>query len=149
KILKRANVTSGNVRFHRRRTDRVWTRDSGCTFVKSTSGGSETLSAVNWRFNAWAKYPNWKNDVKIGERMALAAEADVFQPMFGKRRVVLEGGSIDCNGQGTLLTTEECLLSKVQQRNPGMSRKDYEAVFAAQLGIKNVIWLGSGIAGDD
>ncbi len=69
--------------------------------------------------------------------------------MFGKHRVVLEGGSIDVNGQGTLLTTEECLLSKVQQRNPTMKRKDYEKVFADYLGINNVIWLGSGIAGDD
>ena len=69
--------------------------------------------------------------------------------MFGKRRVVLEGGSIDSNGKGTLLTTEECLLSKVQQRNAGMKREDYEKVFSEFLGIKNVIWLGSGIAGDD
>jgi len=69
--------------------------------------------------------------------------------MFGKDRVVLEGGSIDVNGNGTLLTTQECLLSKIQQRNPKMKRKDYEKVFAETLGIKNVVWLGSGIAGDD
>ena len=81
--------------------------------------------------------------------MAKAASAQEFRPMFGKQRVVLEGGSIDVNGQGTLLTTEECLLSKVQQRNPGMKRTDYEKLFADYLGIKNVIWLGSGIAGDD
>jgi agmatine deiminase len=81
--------------------------------------------------------------------MAKAACARELRPTFGKQRVVLEGGSIDVNGQGTLLTTEECLLSKVQQRNPKMKRKDYEDVFAEYLGIKNVIWLGSGIAGDD
>ena len=81
--------------------------------------------------------------------MAKAAHAREVRPVFGKHRVVLEGGSIDVNGQGTLLTTEECLLSKVQQRNPTMRRKDYEKVFADYLGIKNVIWLGSGIAGDD
>jgi agmatine deiminase len=68
---------------------------------------------------------------------------------LGKHRVVLEGGSIDVNGQGTLLTTEECLLSKAQQRNSKMKRQDYEKVFADHLGITNVIWLGSGIAGDD
>ncbi len=72
-----------------------------------------------------------------------------IRPVHGKSRVVLEGGSIDVNGQGTLLTTEECLLSKTQQRNPSMSRKDYEKLFSDYLGIKNVIWLNSGIAGDD
>jgi agmatine deiminase len=81
--------------------------------------------------------------------MAKAASARELRPTFGKQRVVLEGGSIDVNGQGTLLTTEECLLSKVQQRNPTMKREDYEKVFADYLGIKNVIWMGSGIAGDD
>jgi agmatine deiminase len=81
--------------------------------------------------------------------MAKTAKAHEVCPIFGKQRVVLEGGSIDVNGQGTLLTTEECLLSKVQQRNPKMKRKDYEDVFAEYLGIKNVIWLGSGITGDD
>ena len=70
-------------------------------------------------------------------------------PVHGKSRVVLEGGSIDVNGRGTLLTTEECLLSKMQQRNPGMSRADYEKLFSTYLGIKKVIWLGSGVTGDD
>ncbi len=81
--------------------------------------------------------------------MAKAASAHAVQPVFGGTRVVLEGGSIDSNGQGTLLTTEECLLSKVQERNPAMSRKDYEKVFSEYLGIRNVIWLGSGVTGDD
>src|SRR5579864_7412031 len=81
--------------------------------------------------------------------MAQAADAHELRAVFGKQRVVLEGGSIDVNGLGTLLTTEECLLSKVQQRNPKMKRKDYEKVFADYLGIKNVIWLDCGIAGDD
>ena len=81
--------------------------------------------------------------------MAKTAGARELRPVFGKQRVVLEGGSIDVNGQGTLLTTEECLLSKVQQRNPAMSRADYEKVFADYLGIKSVVWLGAGIEGDD
>jgi len=76
-------------------------------------------------------------------------KSEEIRPMFGRTRVVLEGGSIEVNGRGTLLTTEECLLSKVQQRNPGMKRGDYEKVFAEHLGIRNVIWLGSGIVGDD
>ena len=172
KMLDRANALSDNVRFHRWPTNRVWTRDSGCTFVKGASAlrpdsrgrlssivlqvarheralAPAGLAAVKWRFNAWAKYSNWQRDEKIGSLMAQAANAREFRPVFGKQRVVLEGGSIDVNGQGTLLTTEECLLSKVQQRNPGMKRSDYEKVFADYLGIKNVIWLGSGIAGDD
>ena len=170
KVLDRATALSDNIRFHRWPTDRVWTRDSGSTFVISIGhvgagaptrparGGRtgedarayiERFAAVTWRFNAWAKYPNYKNDGKIGSLMTRAAGAQELRPMFGKRRVVLEGGSIDSNGKGTLLTTEECLLSKVQQRNAGMKREDYEKVFSEFLGIKNVIWLGSGIAGDD
>jgi agmatine deiminase len=81
--------------------------------------------------------------------MANVAEAREIRPLCHERHVVLEGGSIDVNGLGTLLTTEECLLSKVQQRNPGMSRKDYETIFADYLGAPHVIWLGRGIFGDD
>ncbi len=154
KTLTLANAFSDNIRFHHWPSDRVWTRDSGCTFVKCCADdprreSPEGLAAIKWRFNAWAKYPNWKQDEKIGSLMAEAAEARELRPMFGKQRVVLEGGSIDVNGQGTLLTTEECLLGKVQQRNPAMKRKDYEKLFADHLGIRKVIWLGLGIAGDD
>ena len=107
------------------------------------------LAAIKWRFNAWAKYPNWKQDEQIGSLIARTAAAPEFQPMFGKNRVVLEGGSIDVNGRGSLITTEECLLSRIQQRNPGMKKADYERIFAQYLGASNVIWLGSGIVGDD
>jgi len=161
KVLERANALSQSVRFHRWQTNRVWTRDSGCTFVVSENPvragapvrrpkpQSAGLCGVHWQFNAWAKYPNWRDDANVGGLMAQAAPAEVIRPEFKGKRVVLEGGSIDVNGQGTLLTTEECLLSKVQQRNPGMARKDYEKTFSDYLGISNVIWLGSGIAGDD
>ena len=168
KTLKRAHSLNKNVRFHRWPTNRVWTRDSGCAFVfashsarartpalpQVTSGGAGVLArpqgaAIKWRFNAWAKYPNWQHDDKIGSLMARAAGAHEIRPTFGKNRVVLEGGSIDVNGQGTLITTEECLLSRVQQRNPGMKKRDYEKIFAQHLGATNVIWLGSGIVGDD
>ena len=163
KVLDRANALSDNIRLHRWPTNRVWTRDSGCTFVTTPSfvrpdsrgrlsprgSGRDEIAAVKWRFNAWAKYSNYHQDEKVGSLMAKATNAREVQPVVSKHRVVLEGGSIDVNGQGTLLTTEECLLSKVQQRNPKMKAKDYEKVFAEYLGIKNVIWLGSGIAGDD
>ena len=202
KVLDRANALSDNVCFHRWPTNRVWTRDSGCTFVSASTprmghpspaseqfqsrrktpglstprslslkgnvpvemtvsgddgeheialdeGKQSDVAAITWRFNAWAKYPNYEHDEKLGSRMAKAVGARVVQPTFGKKRVVLEGGSIDVNGRGTLLSTEECLLSKLQQRNPSMNRKAYEQVFAEYLGISNVIWLGSGITGDD
>ena len=156
KVLTKASALSKNVRFHRWPTNRVWTRDSGCTFVShdhvaagDSPAKSEALSAVTWRFNAWAKYSNYQHDEKIGSHMAKAARASVVRPAYEKSRVVLEGGSIDVNGRGTLLTTEECLLSKTQQRNPAMSRDDYEKVFSDHLGVSKVIWLGSGIAGDD
>jgi len=160
KVLSKANALSKNVRFHRWRTNRVWTRDSGCTFVVSDAHvgtaapgrpveHSSTVAAIKWRFNAWAKYPNYQYDEKIGSRMAKAAHAEEIRPLHGDSRVVLEGGSLDVNGRGSLLTTEECLLSKTQQRNPAMSRTDYEKLFSDFLRITNVIWLDSGIAGDD
>jgi agmatine deiminase len=162
KALKLANALNRNVRFHRWPTNRVWTRDSGCTFVRASGSSSRAgvpaphspaqhsaLHAIKWRFNAWAKYPNYRHDDKIGSVMAEAAKTRETTATHNSTRVVLEGGSIDVNGRGVLLTTEECLLSKVQQRNPGFSRDDYEAVFANYLGIEKVIWLGRGIAGDD
>jgi len=148
-ILDRATSLGRNVHFHRWPTDRVWTRDSGCIFVRNSQARWKNLCAVTWRFNAWAKYSNYRHDMHIGKLMAGATRSAVIEPMFANKRVVLEGGSIDVNGLGTLLTTEECLLSKVQKRNPGMKKKDYEAVFAEYLGVSNVIWLGKGITGDD
>jgi agmatine deiminase len=108
-----------------------------------------SLVATNFRFNAWAKYSNWRLDEQIGTKMASTAQATEVHPLHKEKHVVLEGGSIDVNGKGTILTTEECLLSKVQQRNPGMSRKDYEQIFADYLGAPHTIWLGRGIRGDD
>jgi len=163
KTLKLANALNGNIRFHRWPTNRVWTRDSGCSFVSSAealaragTGGSvgvdgdqASLQAIKWRFNAWAKYRNYRHDDNVGSRMAKAAKTPEIRAIHNHVPVVLEGGSIDVNGRGTLLTTEECLLSKVQQRNPGFRRDDYEQVFANYLGIQKVIWLGRGIIGDD
>jgi agmatine deiminase len=154
KTLRLAHAFNENIRFHRWPTDRIWTRDSGCAFVWPCGADTPVrersgLTAVKWQFNAWAKYPNWKRDEKIGSLMADAVGAREIQAVFGKKRVVLEGGSIEVNGQGTLITTEECLLSRVQQRNLGMKKRDYEKVFSEYLGGSNIIWLGSGIVGDD
>lgn len=170
KTLKLANAVNKNVRFHRWPTNRVWTRDSGCTFVAGHGGivsssleiggatgvparrggrSSANLQAIKWRFNAWAKYPNYRHDEKVGSLIAKTAGAQEVRAHHRDTRVVLEGGSIDVNGKGTLLTTKECLLSKIQQRNPGFRPEDYEQIFADYLGIRQVIWLGRGIAGDD
>jgi agmatine deiminase len=108
-----------------------------------------SLLALNFRFNAWAKYSNYRHDEKIGSLMATATKTQAIRPQHRNTRVVLEGGSIDVNGEGTILTTEECLLSKIQQRNPGMQRKEYEKLFANYLGAPHTIWLGKGIFGDD
>ncbi len=154
-VLEQADALSDNVCFHCWRTDRVWTRDSGCIFLTPPADHADSgLLALHFQFNGWAKYPNYKLDEKIGARMAKAACARVVQPFVvdsfnEKHRVVLEGGSIDVNGCGTLLTTEECLLSTTQQRNPAMDRAAYEQMFADYFGAQSVIWLDSGIAGDD
>jgi len=106
---------------------------------------------VNWRFNGWAKYDNFERDAKVGEAVQRITSVSRSQPdrSDGKGRVVLEGGAIETDGAGTMLTTEECLLSHVQARNPGLSREDYEAVFRKWLGIRETIWLGEGCVGDD
>ena len=154
-VLEKAGALSDNVCFHRWRTDRVWTRDSGCIFLTPPADRADSgLLALHFQFNAWAKYPNYSFDEKVGERMAKAAGARVVHPFVvnsfkDKHRVVLEGGSIDVNGRGTLITTEECLLSTTQQRNPPMDRVAYEQLFADYFGVESVIWLDSGIAGDD
>jgi len=105
--------------------------------------------ALKFRFNAWAKYSNWRYDEKIGSLMAEAANAEEVRPVAMGERIVLEGGSIDVNGYGSILTTEECLLAKEQQRNPHMVRAHYERAFADYLGAPHTIWLGRGISGDD
>ncbi|HSE48030.1 MAG TPA: agmatine deiminase family protein [Terriglobales bacterium] len=145
-VLIRSNVPLKNVRFHRLPTDRVWTRDSGPVFAKR----GQELVATHWKFNAWAKYPDWKQDQHVPEFIARTLRAPRLLVEHEARRVVLEGGSIDVNGRGAMLTTEECLLHKrVQARNPDLSRRDLEWVFATYLGIEKVIWLKRGIVGDD
>lgn len=151
-MLKRAGVKLDQVSFHQWPTDRVWTRDSGPIFVRNLEG---LVGLTNWQFNAWAKYEDWRLDDQLPGRVTELLGCPQWQPTVqGQdgtkcRRVVLEGGSIDVNGAGLMLTTEECLLSEVQQRNPGLSREQLEQVFSDYLGIDQVLWLGRGIAGDD
>jgi len=145
-ILKKAGAKLESVEFFRVPTDRGWMRDSGPICVKNAAGA---VAYNNFVFNGWAKYDNHKKDAAAVSRANARLKRRVFLPMHRRRRVVLEGGSIDVNGKGTLLTTEECLQSRVQERNPGFTKEDYAEVFREYLGVTNVLWLGNGIAGDD
>jgi len=145
-ILKKSHVNLDNVTFFRVPTDRGWMRDSGPICVKNATGD---VAFNNFIFNGWAKYSNHKKDAQIIARANKSLKNELFLPVHNGRRVILEGGSIDVNGAGTLLTTEECLQSKIQERNPGFTRADYEQVFRNQFGVSHVVWLKNGIAGDD
>jgi agmatine deiminase len=145
-MLGRVGAQLGWVHFHQWPTDRVWMRDSGPIFIKS----QESVAITDWRFNAWAKYEDWQLDDQLPLKAAELLQLPHWSPEFPPgHRVVLEGGSIDVNGRGTLITTEECLLSPVQQRNPGLSKEDLERVFQDYLGVDQVLWMDRGIAGDD
>ena len=145
RMIDQTAVDSSAVTFHRYPTDRSWVRDSGPLFVRNDT----EVAAVCWGFNGWARYRNWQRDARVSGRIGRDASMRRLEPRLRGRRVILEGGAIDVNGRGTLLTTEECLLGKTQERNPGMNRDDYEALFHEYLGVQNVLWLGKGIAGDD
>jgi agmatine deiminase len=144
--LRQAGVDLSRVEFFVLPTDRVWTRDYGPLFVKDAAG---EVAATDWGFNGWAKYDNWRLDDAVPAQLAQRLSLRHWSAAYQGRRVILEGGSIDVNGQGLLLTTEECLLDTVQARNPGLSREQLEAVLAEYLGVRKVLWLGRGIAGDD
>ncbi len=155
-MLRRSGANLARLHFHHWRTDRVWLRDSGPIFVKRTNNANQPgdLAITDWRFNAWAKYDNWHNDDRIPQQVSElyavpALEPKLTLPDGTAHRLVLEGGSIDTNGAGVLLTTEECLLSEVQQRNPGVSKEQLEQAFREYLGIEHVLWLNRGCAGDD
>jgi len=145
-ILKKSDVNLAAVDFYEVPTDRGWIRDFGPIFVRDVHGDA---GLTNWRFNGWAKYDNSKRDDAATSKLLPRLKSTSWEPVHRERRVVLEGGSIDVNGLGTMLTTEECLLSKVQERNPGFAREDYAEVFRDYFGVTNLLWLNRGIAGDD
>jgi len=151
--LGRSGVSLGRVDFVLAPTDRSWTRDFLPIFVVRGRGRRRELAAVKWRFNGWARYPNHTRDEATGRRMAKRLALPSFEPeavVRGRRtRVVLEGGAVDVDGEGTLLATEQCLLSGRQARNRTLGKAGTEVVLREFLGAEKVLWLGTGIAGDD
>jgi agmatine deiminase len=149
RLLERVGADTERVEFFRWPTDRGWTRDFGPIGVRREAPKPQ-VAIARFRFNGWAKYPDHRKDDQVPERAARALSLELRRAVHRGRPVVLEGGAIDVDGRGTILTTEECLLDPfVQVRNPGFERADYERVFAVELGARHAIWLGRGIAGDD
>lgn len=145
-ILKTAHVIVENISFIIHKTNRSWMRDSGPILVKNGT----KREALNFNFNGWAKYKNFQLDKHVPCKVADFLKIPLTQVKYKGKPVIVEGGAIDVNGKGTLLTSEECLLHpSIQVRNPGFTKADYEAVFKEYLGITNVIWLKDGIEGDD
>lgn len=148
-ILKRIGVDLTMVEFFNYPTNRGWTRDFGPIFVKKTDPKTE-VAIVRFRFTAWARYPDWKKDDAVPPKAAKKLDVKLLPARIGGKDFVLEGGSIDVNGAGTVLTTEECLLdAKVQVRNPGFGKADVDQALKDHLGVTNVLWLGHGVVGDD
>ena len=145
-MLEMATVQMSNVSFLIYKTNRSWMRDSGPIIVKNGT----KREALNFNFNGWAKYKNINLDKQVPAKVGKFLDIPITQVLYKGKPVIVEGGAIDSNGKGTLLTSEECLLHPdIQVRNPGFTKADYESVFKEYLGITNVIWLGDGIEGDD
>jgi agmatine deiminase len=144
-LLKDAKLDHLRVFFYQIPTNDAWARDHGPVFVKKAGkdSGLSDLAVIDWKFNSWGeKYAPWDDDDAVPERIAELKNLPCYHP-----RMVLEGGSIDVNGKGALLTTECVLLNP--NRNPSMSKKQIEARLDEYLGARHVIWLGDGIVGDD
>ncbi|WP_166966655.1 agmatine deiminase family protein [Yeosuana marina] len=145
-MLEIAHVNLKNVSFIIHKTNRSWMRDSGPIIVKN----GENREALNFNFNGWAKYKNFQLDRHVPSKVANHLKMPLIQVIYKGNPVVLEGGAIDVNGKGTLITSEECLLHPtIQVRNKNLTKEDYETIFKEYLGITNVIWVGDGIIGDD
>jgi agmatine deiminase len=148
--LARAAVDLGRVEFIHHPTNRGWTRDSGPLHVKRGARRKAETAIVHFHFNAWAKYPDWRKDTRVPEVAAKLLRKPLFDARVDDRALVLEGGGIEVNGRGTLLSTEECYLHpKIQVRNPGLTRAGYESAFRDYLGATNTLWLAAGPVGDD
>ncbi|MBX7173879.1 MAG: agmatine deiminase family protein [Pyrinomonadaceae bacterium] len=147
-VLIKVGANFDKIEFHQIPHNRGWMRDSGPMFVKNDETGE--VAVIKFKFNAWAKYDDWKLDNQVAIKYAKSNNRKLFEVEYKGKEVVLEWGAIDVNGAGTLLTTEECLLDyETQCRNPHLSREDYEEVFRQNIGATNTLWLNKGIVGDD
>ncbi|MCK0189185.1 agmatine deiminase family protein [Arenibacter sp. F20364] len=145
-MLEMATVDLKKITFIIQKTNRSWMRDSGPIVVKD----GKNREALNFNFNGWAKYSNYKLDRKLPKAIAKVLEVPMKQVVYKGKPVVLEGGALEVNGKGTLITSEECLLHpSIQVRNANFTKADYEAIFKEYFGITNTIWVGDGIIGDD
>ncbi len=145
-MLEIAEVNIKAVSFIIHKTNRSWMRDSGPIIVKNGT----KKEALDFNFNGWAKYNNYQLDKWVPRMVAKFLDIPVQQVTYKGKPVIVEGGAIETNGKGTLITSEECLMHpSIQVRNQNFTKEDYEAVFKEYLGITNVIWLGNGIEGDD
>lgn len=150
RYLTRAGADLRNVEFVPHATNRGWMRDSGPIFVRRPAGKKNDTAIVHFHFNAWAKYDDWQKDRRVPEMAAKLLGKRLFNAQHNGKNFVIEGGGIDVNGRGTLLTTEECYLDpKVQVRNPGLGRAEIDATLKQYLGVSNVLWLVAGPVGDD
>ena len=150
RFLTRAGADVRRVEFVVHPTNRGWTRDSGPVFVRRNVDRNLETAIVHFHFNAWAKYRDWQKDRRVPEAAAKHLGKRLFDARWQGKPFILEGGGIDVNGHGTLLTTEECYLSrKIQVRNLGLGRKEFEAALKDNLGVSNVLWLSGGVTGDD
>ena len=151
--LRRGGVDVDRLDAYVMPTDRSWIRDSGPIFVVRGSARRREVAMTDWAFNGWARYRAWRHDNAVPRRIAAGLGMRRFVMRVtgprDRRGVVLEGGSIDVDGRGQLLTTEECLLGQVQARNPGLAREAIERTLREGLGVRGVRWLARGIAGDD
>jgi len=149
-ILRQNGVKAGKVNIIRYVTDRGWTRDTGPIFLKSKRSKRSQKAIANFHFNGWAKYSNWRKDSKIPELAARKLRLPLFDVHCNGRPFTIEGGGIDVNGRGTLITTEECYLHPtIQVRNPGLGRTEMESALKTSLGVTNIFWLPKGTVGDD
>ena len=142
-VLRRADIPAGNVFFHHFPTNDAWCRDHGPIFVQRQGPNGVEEAIIDWGYNAWGgKYPPFDLDDVIPTKVGAEYGIPVFHP-----GIVMEGGSLDVNGRGTLITTEGCLLNP--NRNPGLTRHQIEGYLRDYLGVAKVLWLGDGIEGDD
>ena len=151
KQLTRTGCKLSNIKFHKIKTDRLWLRDSGPIFLINKKIRKKIM--LNFKFTAWSKYKNFRNDNKINYKISkyLNIKSILPKKINSKKfeKVVMEGGAFDTNGSGSILLTKECLLSRKQERNKGFKKSDYESLFSKYLNTKNFIWLNKGIVGDD